>query len=117
MHHCICKRAVVGKNKSTFGNSVKSADRIDALFNVFNKLKNVLRDVIADSETILITPEYVNEEFYDVMQEFKEDYKNLCDICVGEFNAIVNDCATKYKTVLVEYFYDIIPEEAFEMLG
>ena len=82
----------------------------------FNKLKNVLRDVIADSETILITPEYVNEEYYDVMQEFKEDYKNLCDICVGEFNAIVNDCATKYKTVLVEYFYDIIPEEAFEMI-
>ena len=83
----------------------------------FNKLKNVLRDVIADSETILITPEYVNEEYYEIMQEFKEDYKDLCDTCVGEFNAIVNDCATKYKTVLVEYFYDIIPEEAFEMLG
>ena len=27
----------------------------------------------------------------------------------------MNDCATKYKAVLVEYFYDIIPEEAFEM--
>ncbi len=86
-------------------------------FPFYEKLKNVLRSIITDSETILITPEYVNEEYGDQMEEFKSDYKNLCDHCVGEFNAIVNDCATKYKAILVDYFYDIIPEEAFDMLG
>ena len=51
------------------------------------------------------------------MYEIRDSYYSLCDECIAEFNSIVNECATKYKAVLVEYFYDIIPEEAFEVIG
>ena len=83
----------------------------------YKKMQGVLADIIADSETKLITPEYVTENYGAIMSEIRDEYYGLCDTCIGEFNAIVSDCATKYKTVLVEYFYDIIPEEAFEAIG
>ena len=83
----------------------------------FTKVKNVLKSVVNDSKTTLITPEYVSEVYGEQMESVKAEYYTLCDDCVADFNTIVNDCSTKYKAVLVEYFYDIIPEEAFDMLG
>lgn len=83
----------------------------------FNNVKAVLKQIIDDSETILITPEYITEQYYDTMNTVKNSYYELCDQCIAEFNGIVNECATKYKAVLLEYFYDIIPEEAFEIIG
>lgn len=87
-------------------------------FNPFyNKVKSVLRAIIADSETTIITQGYVSSTYGEDMKAIKQDYYNLCNDCVAEFNAIVIDCASKYKAILVEYFYDLLPEEAFDMLA
>ena len=83
----------------------------------FESVKQVIKQIIDESETTLITPEYISENYKETMYEIRDSYYSLCDECIAEFNSIVNECATKYKAVLVEYFYDIIPEEAFEVIG
>lgn len=83
----------------------------------YNRVKDILRAIIADSETITITQGYVSSTYGEDMRAVKNEYYSLCDDCVAEFNSIVIKCAAKHKTVLVEYFYDMIPVEAFEILG
>jgi len=83
----------------------------------FNSLKGIIYDILEESKTTLITPEHVSEQYNDRLELLKADYKALCDDCKGQFNNIVSERAPKYKAVLVDYFYEIIPEEAFEYMG
>lgn len=83
---------------------------------IFKRLMTVLDDILAESETVLITPEYVNETYYDEMVSIKELYKALDDKPRGRFNSIANAAASNYKDVLVDYFYEIIPKAVFEIL-
>ncbi|MBE6623192.1 MAG: S-layer homology domain-containing protein [Ruminococcaceae bacterium] len=80
----------------------------------YNNVKDILRSIIADSETTIITQGYVSSEYGDDMRAVKKEYSGLCDDCTAEFNSIVIKCATKYKAVLIEYFFDMLPLEVFE---
>ena len=83
---------------------------------IFKRLMAVLDDSLEKSETVLITPEYVHDTYYDEMLSIKEQYNALDDKALGRFNSIANSAASLYKTVLVDYFYDIIPKSVFEIL-
>ena len=80
----------------------------------YNGVKDILRSIIADSENTIVTQGYVSSTYGDDMRAVKKEYNSLCDDCTAEFNSIVIKCATKYKAVLVEYFFDMLPLEFFE---
>ena len=97
-------------------NSVKRFNHSGEFKPFYNSVKQLIKDIIDESATVLITPEYVAEAYSEATQSIKNNYNALCDSCKGQFNNIVVERAPNYKAVLVEYFYDIIPEEAFEYL-
>lgn len=84
---------------------------------IFKRLLAILDDILAVSETVLITPEYVHDTYYDDAVSIKAQYNALDDKPRSRFNSIANAAASNYKTVLVDYFYEIIPKSVFEMLN
>lgn len=97
--------------------SKKRFSHPDEFVPFYNRVKAVLRSIIADSESRIITQGYVSSAYGDEMRAIKNEYYSLCNDCVAEFNSIVISCASNYKAVLVEYFYDLLPEEAFDILA